>query len=65
MSLLIALTIASVAGYLKITMNEEIEVIFAGLVACICVVLSLIFAPIVLKLFLLAILLKLPKANLV
>lgn len=65
MNLLITLTIASVAGYLKMTVNEEIEAVFAGLVACLCAFLSLIFAPLLLKLALLAILLLLPKANLV
>ena len=65
MSLLIALTIASIAGYLKMTLTEEVEAMSAGLVACICVVLSLIFAPLILKLVLLAVLFKLPKANLV
>ena len=65
MNLLITLTIASVAGYIKMTVNEEIEAVFAGLVACLCAFLSLIFAPLLLKLGLLAILLLLPKANLV
>ena len=62
MSLLITLTIASVAGYLKMTLTEEIEAVSAGLVACLCVVLSLIFAPLLLKLILLVTLLILPKA---
>ena len=62
MSLLITLTIASVAGYLKMTLTEEIEAVSAGLVACLCVVLSLIFAPLLLKLILLATLLFFPKA---
>ena len=64
MNLLITLTIASVAGYIKMTVNEEIEAVFAGLVACLCAFPSLIFAPLLLKLGLLAILLLLPKANL-
>ncbi|MEL6501632.1 MAG: hypothetical protein AAFR63_01580 [Cyanobacteria bacterium J06631_6] len=64
MSLLITLTIASVAGYLKLTLTEEIEAVSAGLVACLCTVLSLIFAPLLLKLALLVALLLLPKANL-
>ena len=62
MSLLIALTIASVAGYLKMTLTEEVEAVAAGLVACLCVILSLIFAPLLLKLTLLATLLIFPKA---
>ena len=65
MGLIITLTIASVAGYLKMTVNEEIEAVFAGLVACLCVVLSLIFTPLLLKLVLLTVLLLLPKTNLV
>ena len=64
MSLLITLTIASVAGYLKITLTEEVEAVSAGLVACLNIVLSLIFAPFLVKLALLAVLLLLPKANL-
>ena len=62
MGLLITLTIASIAGYLKMTLTEEIEAVSAGLVACLCVVLSLIFAPLLLKLILLAALLVFPKA---
>ena len=62
MSLLITLTIASVAGYLKMTLTEEVEAVAAGLVACLGVVLSLIFAPLLLKLILLASLLVFPKA---
>ena len=65
MGLLITLTIASVAGYLKMTVNEEIEAVFAGLVASLCIVLSLIFAPFLLKFVLLTVLLFLPKANLI
>ena len=65
MNLLITLTIASVAGYIKMTVNEEIEAVFAGLVACLCTFLSLIFAPVLLKFALLTVLLIIPKANLV
>ena len=65
MSLLITLTIASVAGYLKMTVSEEIEALFAGLVACLGLFLSLFFAPIIIKLVLLTLLLLLPKPRLV
>ena len=65
MSLLITLTITSVAGYLKMTVNEEIEAVFAGLVACIGLFLSLFFAPILIKLVLLTVLLMLPKTKLI
>ena len=65
MTLLITLTIASVAGYLKMTLTEEIEAVFAGLVACLCLFLSLFFAPIIIKFALLAVLLFFPKATLV
>ena len=65
MALAIALTITSVAGYIKIKVNEEIEAVFAGLIACLGLFLSLFFAPILIKLALLAILLFLPKANFV
>ena len=65
MALLIALTITSIAGYIKMTVSEEIEAVFAGLIACLGLFLSLFFAPILIKLALLAVLLMLPKANLV
>ena len=65
MALAIALTITSIAGYIKMTVNEEIEAVFAGLVVCLGLFLSLFFAPILIKLALLGILLVLPKANLV
>ncbi|HEY9767224.1 MAG TPA: hypothetical protein V6C71_01800 [Coleofasciculaceae cyanobacterium] len=65
MTLLITLTLTGVAGYLNMTLTEEIEAVFAGLVACLGLCLSLFFAPVLLKLALLAILLLLPKANLV
>ena len=65
MALLIVLTITSVAGYIKMTVNEEIEAVFAGLVACLGLFLSLFFAPVVVKLALLTVLLFFPKANLI
>lgn len=61
MALLITLTITSVAGYIKMTVNEEIEAVFAGLIACLGLFLSLFFAPILIKLALLTVLLLLPK----
>ena len=61
MALLISLTITSIAGYIKMTVDEEIEAVFAGLIACIGVFLSLFFAPMLIKLVLLVILLLLPK----
>ena len=57
MTILTTLTMASVVGYLKMTLTEEIEALFAGLVGCLGVVLSIIFAPLILKLTLLAALL--------
>ena len=57
MALLITLTITSIAGYIKMTVNEEIEALFAGLIACLGLFLSLFFAPISIKIILLAILL--------
>lgn len=62
MTLLVTLTIASVAAYLKMTLTEEIEALFAGLVTVLGIVLSLIFAPLLLKLTFLAALLLLSKA---
>lgn len=65
MILLISLILTTVAGYLKITLTEEIENVSAGLVTCLCLFLSLFFAPLFLKLFLLLVLLILPKIKLV
>lgn len=65
MILLITLTLTGVAGYLKMTLTEEVEAVSAGLVACLCLFLSLFFAPILIKLVLLGVLLFFPKANLV
>jgi hypothetical protein len=45
MSLLINLTIASIPKYLKMTLTEEVEALFAGLVGCFCIILGIIFAP--------------------
>ena len=63
MALIIALTITTVAGYLKMTVNEEIEALFATLVVCLGLFLSLFFAPILIKLALLALLLILPSTR--
>jgi hypothetical protein len=63
MALLITLTLTGVAGYLNLKLTEEIEAVSAGLVACIGLFLSLLFAPILIKLTLLVILLTLPKLN--
>ena len=63
MTLAIALTIASIAGYFKITLTEETEAVFAGLVACLGLFLSLFFAPILIKFAFLAVLLFFPKAT--
>ena len=65
MNLLITLTITSVAGYLKMTLKEEVEALFAGLITCIGLFLSLLFAPIFLKFSLLGFLLLFPKFGLV
>lgn len=65
MILLITLTLTGVAGYLKITLTEDVEAMSAGLVACLGLFLSLFFAPIVIKLALLVALLLFPKTTLV
>ncbi len=65
MTLLITLTLTGVAGYLKITLTEDVEAMSAGLVACLGLFLSIFFAPILIKLALLAALLLLPKAPIV
>ncbi|MEM8675251.1 MAG: hypothetical protein AAGF83_15460 [Cyanobacteria bacterium P01_G01_bin.67] len=61
MTLLITLTMTGIAGYLKMTLTEEIEAVSAGLVACLGLFLSLFFAPMLIKLALLVILLIYPK----
>lgn len=65
MALLITLTMTGIAGYLRMTLTEEIEAMSAGLVACLGLFLSLFFAPILIKLALLAVLLIFPKSSLV
>lgn len=65
MIFLMVLTLTGVAGYLNITLTEEIESMSAGLVSCLGIFFSLFFAPMLLKLALLAVLLWFPKANLV
>ncbi len=65
MILLITLTMTGVAGYLKIKLTEEVESVSAGLIACLGLFLSLLFAPLLIKLLLLAILLVFPKTSLV
>ncbi|MDJ0592403.1 MAG: hypothetical protein QNJ72_20825 [Pleurocapsa sp. MO_226.B13] len=65
MALLITLTMTGIAGYLRMTLTEEIEAMSAGLVACIGLFLSLFFAPILIKLALLVVLLFFPKVNLI
>jgi len=65
MILLITLTLTGVAGYLKMNLTEDVEAMSAGLVACLGLFLSLFFAPIVIKLALLAVLLLFPKTIIV
>ena len=63
MTLLITLAIASVAGgYLRMTLTEEIEALFAGSIVCFSLLLGIIVAPLPLKLVLLAVLLPLYRA---
>lgn len=63
MILLITLTLTAVAGYLKIQLNEEIESLSAGMVACLCLFLSLFFAPLLIKVLLLAMVILMPVKN--
>lgn len=65
MSCLIALIVTGVAKYLTVKLKEEIESVSAGLVACIGIFVSIFFAPLLLKLALLAILLVFPRIKLV
>ncbi len=57
MILIITLTLTAIAGYLKVKLHEEVESLSAGLVAILCLFLSLFFAPLLIKLLLLTILL--------
>ena len=63
MTLLITLTLTGIAGYLRIKLNEEVEAVSAGLVACLGIFLSLFFAPLLIKIALLAILLIYPRVK--
>ena len=57
MILIITLTLTAIASYLKVKLHEEVESLSAGLVAILCLFLSLFFAPLLIKLLLLTILL--------
>lgn len=63
MTLLITLTLTAVAGYLKMKLTEEVESLSAGIVACLCLFLSLFFAPLLIKILLLAMLVLMPRKN--
>ncbi len=63
MFLIITLTLTLIAGYLKVKLHEEIESLSAGLVAILCLFLSLVVAPLLIKLLLLVILLIYPNKN--
>jgi hypothetical protein len=49
MFLAIALTIALVAVYFKYKLTEEVETLAASIVVCLCLFLSLVFAPLLVK----------------
>ena len=57
MIVIITLTLTAIASYLKVKLREEVESLSAGLVAILCLFLSLFFAPLLIKLLLLTILL--------
>lgn len=61
MALFFTLTLAIISFYLRFKLNEEIESLAASIIACLGAFLSLIFAPLLLKLFLLIILLVNPQ----
>ncbi len=63
MTLLITLTLTAVAGYLNMKLTEEVESLSAGIVACLCLFLSLFFAPLLIKMLLLAMLVLMPRKN--
>ena len=64
MILIITLTLTIFAGYLKVKLHEEVESLSAGLVAILCLFLSLFFAPLSIKLLFLTILLLInPRKN--
>jgi hypothetical protein len=54
--LLIALALTAIAAYLRLKLTEEVESLAAGLVACLGLFFSLFFAPLLIKLGLLIIL---------
>ena len=63
MTLLITLTLTADAGYLNMKLTEEVESLSAGIVACLCLFLSLFFAPLLIKMLLLTMLVLMPRKN--
>ena len=57
MILIISLILTAIASYLRVKLHEEVESLSAALIAILCLVISLFFAPLLIKLLLLAILL--------
>ncbi|NEO68433.1 hypothetical protein [Moorena sp. SIO3H5] len=61
MPLLISLVIAAVATYLSVNTTEEILKVASLLVVIICLFLSFVFAPLLIKVLILGIFLVIPK----
>lgn len=62
--LLISFGLGIVALTIKAQVTEEIEALSAGLVAGICLLLSLVFAPLLIKVLILLVILATNKKNL-
>ncbi|AOW98507.1 hypothetical protein BJP34_02755 [Moorena producens PAL-8-15-08-1] len=61
MPLLISLVIAAVATYLSVNTTEEILKVASLLVVIICLLLSFVFAPLLIKVLIVGIFLVIPK----
>ncbi|OLT58128.1 hypothetical protein BJP37_02795 [Moorena bouillonii PNG] len=61
MPLLISLVIAAVATYLSLNTTEEILKVASLLIVIICLLLSFVFAPLLIKVLIVGIFLVIPK----
>lgn len=61
MPLLISLVIAAVATYLSVNTTEEILKVASLLIVIICLLLSFVFAPLLIKVLIVGIFLVIPK----
>ncbi len=61
MPLLISLVIAAVATYLSVNTTEEILKVASLLIVIICLLLSFVFAPLLIKVLIVGVFLVIPK----